>query len=129
MDPREAKKELAMELVTRYAGAEEAERAREKYHAVFEEKNISDLEATLPVLEVSAGSAENATWLPQVMKDAGLVKGTSEASRLIKQGGVKVNDAVVSDAQMRLQAGEHIVKVGKKKFYKVIVKGWKNGSL
>ncbi|MBI5848573.1 MAG: tyrosine--tRNA ligase [Nitrospirae bacterium] len=121
-DPREAKKDLALELVSRYNGQEEAEKARDKYHAIFEEKNLSDLESTFPVLNVSAGSAENATWLPQIMKDAGLVQGTGEAVRLIKQGGVKLNDAVVSDANLRLQVGEHIVKVGKKKFYKIIVK-------
>ena len=122
-DPRDAKKDLAMELVTRYCGQEEAEKARDKYHAIFEEKNFADLEVTFPVLEVSAGSTENATWLPQVMKEAGLVKGTGEAVRLIKQGGVKVNEDVVSDQNMRLQSGEHIVKIGKKKFYKIIVKG------
>ncbi|MDP2157247.1 MAG: tyrosine--tRNA ligase, partial [Nitrospirota bacterium] len=121
-DPRDAKKELAMELVTRYNGQEEAEKARDKYHAIFEEKNLSDIESTFPVLNVSAGSAENATWLPQVMKEAGLVKGTGEAVRLIKQGGVKVNEVVVSDQDMRFQPGEHIVKIGKKKFYKIIVK-------
>jgi tyrosyl-tRNA synthetase len=121
-DPRDAKKELAMELVSRYQGQEEAEKAREKYHAVFEEKNLGDLEATFPLLEVSTGSSENATWLPQVMKEAALVKSTSEAVRLIKQGGVKVDEKVVTDAKVKLPQGEHIVKVGKKKFYKVIVK-------
>ncbi len=121
-DPRDAKKDLAMELVTRYSGQEEAEKARDKYHAVFEEKNFADLESTFPVLNVSAGSSENAAWLPQVMKEAGLAQGTGEAVRLIKQGGVKVNEVAVSDTNLRLQAGEHIVKVGKKKFYKIIVK-------
>ncbi|MBI5633136.1 MAG: tyrosine--tRNA ligase [Nitrospirae bacterium] len=121
-DPRDAKKELAMELVARYCGQEEAGKARDKYHAVFEEKNLSDLESTFPVLSVSAGSSENATWLPQIMKEAGLVQGTGEAVRLIKQGGVKLNGAAVSDMNLRLQSGEYIVKVGKKKFYKIIVK-------
>ncbi len=122
-DPREAKKELARELVTRYHGTEDARQAAEKYHAVFEEKNLGDLEATFPILEVSAGSGEHAAWLPQIMKEAVLVKSTSEAVRLIKQGGVKVNEAVVTDPGVRLQSGEHIVKVGKKKFYKIIVSG------
>jgi tyrosyl-tRNA synthetase len=122
-DPREAKKELARELVTRYHGAEDAGQAGEKYHAVFEEKNLGDLEATFPILKVSAGSGEHAAWLPQIMKEAVLVKSTSEAVRLIKQGGVKVNEAVVTDHGMRLLPGEHIVKVGKKKFYKIIING------
>jgi tyrosyl-tRNA synthetase len=121
-DPRDAKKELAMELVARYCGQQEAEQAREKYHAVFEEKNLADLESTFPVLEVSTSSSENAAWLPQIMKDAGLVKGSGEAVRLIKQGGVKLGDAVVSDSNARLTIGEHIIKVGKKKFFKIIVK-------
>jgi len=121
LDPRDAKKDLATELVTRYHGREAAQEAEEKYRAVFEEKDLSDMASTFPVLEVSAGSAENAAWLPQVMKDAGLVKGTSEASRLIKQGGVKVNDETVSDTNLKLGQGEHIVKVGKKKFYKIVI--------
>jgi tyrosyl-tRNA synthetase len=41
--------------------------------------------------------------------------------RLIKQGGVKINDEAVIDPDTRLQQGEHIIKVGKRKFCKVIV--------
>ncbi len=120
-DPREAMKELARELVLRYHGREEAGRAEEKYHAVFEEKDLSDMAATFPVLEVSAAGDESASWLPRLMKDAGLAKSTSEASRLIKQGGVKINDEAVADPGLKLGTGEHIVKVGKKKFYRIIV--------
>jgi len=121
LDPRDAKKQLARELVTRYHGNEEAEHAGEKYHAVFEEKKLSD-EESLPSVEISKNSSPNATWLPRVMKDTGLAKGSGEAIRLIKQGGVKVNDATVADPDIRLQQGEHIIKVGKRRFYKVIVK-------
>ena len=120
-DPREAKKELARELVQRYHNRREAEQAEEKYHAVFEEKDLSDLTETFPVLEVSAGSDHHASWLPRLMKDAALVTSTSEASRLIKQGGVKVDDRTVTDTDLKLGPGEHIVKVGKKKFYRIIV--------
>jgi tyrosyl-tRNA synthetase len=56
------------------------------------------------------------------MKDTGLAKGSGEAMRLIKQGGVKVNDVTVNDPDAHLQQGEHIIKVGKRRFYKVIVK-------
>jgi tyrosyl-tRNA synthetase len=120
LDPRDAKKQLAMEIVTRYHGPEEAEHAGEKYHAVFEEKKLSD-EDSLPSVEISKDSSPNAAWLPQIMKDTGLAKGSGEAIRLIKQGGVKVNDAIVTDPDIRLQQGEHIIKVGKRRFYKVIV--------
>ncbi|PKL51571.1 MAG: tyrosine--tRNA ligase [Nitrospira bacterium HGW-Nitrospira-1] len=121
IDPRDAKKKLAMEIVVRYHGSEEAENAGNKYHTVFEEKKISD-EDSLPSVEIAHDSAPNATWLPLIMKDTGLAKGSSEAMRLIRQGGVKVNDATVTDPDTRLQHGEHIIKVGKRRFYKVIVK-------
>ena len=55
------------------------------------------------------------------MKDTGLAKGSGEAVRLIKQGGVKVNDAPVTDPDIRLGQGEYIIKVGKRRFYKVII--------
>ena len=76
----------------------------------------------LPSVEIAHDSAPNATWLPQIMKDTGLAKGSGEAIRLIKQGGVKVNDATVTDPDIRLEQGEHIIKVGKRRFYKVIIK-------
>lgn len=121
MDPRDVKKQLALEIVTRYHGAEEAASAAKKYHAVFEEKKIGASE-DLPSLEIAADSAPNASWLPQIMKDTGLAKGSGEAIRLIKQGGVKVNDATVTDHEIRLQQGEYIIKVGKRRFYKVIIR-------
>jgi tyrosyl-tRNA synthetase len=121
LDPRDAKKQLAMEIVTRYHGSAEAENAGGKYHAVFEEKKISD-EASLPSIEIAQGRTPNATWLPQIMKETGLAKGSGEAIRLIKQGGVKLNGTTVTDPDIRLQQGEHIIKVGKRRFYKVIIR-------
>jgi tyrosyl-tRNA synthetase len=121
LDPREAKKQLARELVTRYHGNEEAVHAGETYHTVFEEKKFSG-EESLPSVEISKESSPNAAWLPQIMKDTGLAKGSGEAIRLIKQGGVKVNDAIVTDPDIRLQQGEYVIKVGKRRFYKIIIK-------
>ncbi len=121
LDPRDVKKQLAMEIVTRYHGPEVADKAGEKYHTVFEEKKIGYNEG-LPSVEIARDSAANATWLPQIMKVTGLAKGTGEAIRLIKQGGVKVNDATVSDPETKLSTGEHVIKVGKRRFYKVVIK-------
>jgi tyrosyl-tRNA synthetase len=55
------------------------------------------------------------------MKTTGLSKSTSEAIRLIQQGGVKINESTVTDPNAELREGEHIIKVGKRKFYKVKV--------
>jgi tyrosyl-tRNA synthetase len=121
LDPRDAKKQLALEIVGRYHGTVEADSAAIKYHAVFEEKKIGDAEG-LPSIELAHDSAPNATWLPQIMKETGLAKGSGEAIRLIKQGGVKVNDVTLTDPDIRLQQGEYVIKVGKRRFYKVIIK-------
>jgi tyrosyl-tRNA synthetase len=120
-DPRDAKKELAMELVARYHGQEAAGTARAEYETILEKKNVAAKESTLPSLTVSVAGDEKAAWLPRIMKATGLAGGTSEAMRLIKQGGVKVDDLVASDPNTVLALGDHIIKVGKKRFYKITV--------
>jgi tyrosyl-tRNA synthetase len=121
-DPREAKKTLAMELVTRYQGKDEAEKAKAEYELIIEKKKAAAAEASLPVVTISA-SAKSAIWLPHIMKETGLAKSTGEAIRLIKQGGVKVDDKAVTDPETTLPpGGEYLVKVGKRRFYKVVVR-------
>jgi len=112
--PKKAKQELAAEIVERYWGREEALKATEEFDQIFRQKGLPD---EIPVGKISL---EN-NWLPQIMKDTGLAKSTSEAIRLIRQGGVKVNDNAVTDADARLEKGECILKVGKRRFCKVIV--------
>jgi tyrosyl-tRNA synthetase len=130
--PKEAKENLAMEIVERYWGKEEALKAKEEFERVFKEKGLPDeipekviqasAELTLPALKISATGKANINWLPQIMKDTGLAKSTSEAIRLIKQGGVKLNSNTVTDTNTMLKQGEeYLIQVGKRKFYKVRV--------
>lgn len=115
-DERDDKKKLAMEIITRYHNKKEAEKAKKTYEAIFEKK--INLDITLPTIKVKMES-KAVNWLPQIMKDCKLVKSTSEAIRLIKQGGVKVNDIKITDPNKALSRGEHIIKVGKGRFCKV----------
>ncbi len=112
--PKKAKQDLAAEIVERYWGREEALKAKEEFDQIFRQKGLPD---EIPVGNISL---EN-NWLPQIMKDTGLAKSTSEAIRLIRQGGVKVNDNAVTDADARVEKGEFILKVGKRRFCKIIV--------
>ena len=119
--PKKAKEALAMEIVERYWGREEALRAREEFERVHKGKRLPEDVATselaLPRLDLSATGKTNINWLPQIMKNAGLVKSTSEAVRLIKQGGVSVDGEKVTDTEKTLPVpGEYIIKVGKRKF-------------
>ncbi len=121
-DDIEARKRLALELVTRYHDADSAAKAMERYEAIIEKKNAGAAGSELPALEISASAEGRPNWLPQIMKDTGLAKSTSEAIRLIKQGGVKVNDERITDPDRKLELGkEYVIKVGKRKFYKVMI--------
>jgi tyrosyl-tRNA synthetase len=112
--PKKAKENLAAEIVERYWGRGEAVKARQEFEQIFKQKGLPD---EIPAKNISPADS----WLPQIMKDTGLAKSTSEAIRLIRQGGVKVDEHTVSDQDARLEQGEYILKVGKRRFCKVIV--------
>jgi tyrosyl-tRNA synthetase len=58
-----------------------------------------------------------------MLKNAEMTASTSEAMRLIKQGGVKINSEKVSDIKLEIEKGsEAIYQVGKRKFLKVKIK-------
>jgi tyrosyl-tRNA synthetase len=125
LDDLKAKENLALEIVERYWGKDEALKAKEKFAPLLKKKSLPD---DIPMKEIKI---EDAQWLPEIMKDVGLVKSTSEAMRLIKQGGViDVYDLAsdtpeyikITDPNTKLKVGEHIIKVGKRKFYKIKVK-------
>jgi tyrosyl-tRNA synthetase len=113
--PMEAKKSLASEIVERYHGREAAIKAREEFENIFKDKGLPD---DMPVFKLNEGDTE--IWLPKVMKLSGLVKSTGEAIRLIKQGGVSVNNEKWDDPDKNLPAGEYLLKVGKRRFLKII---------
>ncbi len=122
----EARKNLAMELVTRYHGKEEAERARAEFERIKGRELPTDIPEvairaalTDPMSSVS-GTISPTNWLPYVMKESKLAKSTSEAMRLIKQGGIKVDGAIVTDPNTRLEIGkQYIIQSGKRRFCKV----------
>jgi tyrosyl-tRNA synthetase len=110
-NPKEAKVELAREIVTRFhstAAAEAAERD-------FAQRARGGIPDQIP--EVSLGGAPIA--ITNLLKRAALVPSSSEAIRLIEQGGVRVDGASVADRALRLDAGVYVVQVGKRKFARI----------
>jgi tyrosyl-tRNA synthetase len=125
--PKKAKEQLAMEIVDRYHGKEASLRAQEEFENVFKEKglpdNIVEVKITLPSPEVEGKGETNINWIPQIMKDNGLSKSTSEAMRLMKQGAVSINGEKWDDPDKMLDPGnEYLLKVGKRRFLKIIFK-------
>jgi tyrosyl-tRNA synthetase len=110
-NPKEAKVELAREIVTRFHSAAAADAAERD----FAQRARGGVPDEMP--EVSLAGAPIA--IANLLKQAALVPSSSEAIRLIEQGGVRVDGASVADRALRLDAGVYVVQVGKRKFARV----------
>ena len=80
---------------------------------------------TLPddIKEVSIEIENKSIPLTNMLKTTEMTASTSEAMRLIKQGGVKINSEKVSDVKLEIEKGsEAIYQVGKRKFLKIKIK-------
>jgi len=110
-NPRDIKAEFAKEIVTRFHSAAAAKQAGADFDAMFRD---GEMPQDMPEKTVRE------TAIVKVLKQADLVPSTSEAARLIEQGGVKVNGERVSDRNLALRRGETVViQVGKRKFARV----------
>ncbi|NPA95495.1 MAG: tyrosine--tRNA ligase [Thermodesulfobacteria bacterium] len=116
LHPKEVKAQLATELVARYHGEEAAKRARQKFEAQFSRGEIPD---DVPEYDLSKEDGQK-IFLPKLLKNAGLVKSTSEARRLIKQGAVSLNGEKLSTDEIDRPDPGSILKVGKRRFLKLV---------
>ena len=117
-NPRDVKVRLAQEIVERFHGGAAAEAALADFEARFR-RNEAPADLVEQVIDVPAGGAA----IVQVLKSSGVCPSTSEAHRMIEQGGVRVNGEKVSDKAMRLDAGAtYVLQVGKRKFAKVALR-------
>ena len=114
-NPRDLKFLLAEELIERFHSKAAAVGAREDFIARFQKGAMPD---EMP--EVTLNTTETTMPIAVLLKSAGLVDSTSEANRMIQQGGVKINGNKVEDRNTLIQKGEvAIYQVGKRKFAKV----------
>jgi tyrosyl-tRNA synthetase len=116
INPRDAKADLATELVTIYHGAEAAQRAREEFSKVFSRREAPS-EIPAVYLQVEAGGTVNVV---ELLVSQGLVKTKNEARRLVGQGGVKLNGVVLKRPSIPLAESEGILQVGSRHFRKLV---------
>ncbi len=113
--PKEVKKQLARELTARFHSHDEAAAAEENFEKVFQKKETPD---EIPEIRIKESGP---VWLPQLLVNASLVKSTSDGRRMIKQNAVAVNGEKIKDENATVQpVGEVLIKVGKRRFCKVI---------
>jgi tyrosyl-tRNA synthetase len=118
--PRDAKMRLAREVVSQFHSPEAAAKAEAEFIRVFRER---ELPAEIPEFAVPKEMLENGrVSLPRLLVATGLVPSTSEARRLIAQGGVRVNEERVGDPAARIipEAGM-ILSIGRRKFVRLKV--------
>jgi len=117
-NPRDVKVMLAQELVGRFHGAAAAAAALVDFESRFRQGGIPD-----DIEEVVLESAGAGIGIAQALKAAGLTATTSEALRMIDQGGVRLDGDKVSDRGLVLAAGTTAVaQVGKRKFSRLVVR-------
>jgi tyrosyl-tRNA synthetase len=110
-NPRDFKVLLAQEIVTRFHSQADAERALEE----FNYRAKGGVPEDIPSVTLTGAPLP----IGQLLKQAGLVPSTSEALRNIDQGGVKIDGATISDKGLKVEAGEYVVQVGKRRFARV----------
>lgn len=114
-NPRDVKATFAKEIVARFHGHQAAERAEADFQARFRQGQVPD---EMPEHVLALEREELA--LTQILKTTGLTASTSEAMRMIDQGGVRVDGERVSDRSLALRrGGPFVLQVGKRKFARV----------
>ena len=114
LHPKAVKENLALEIITRYYNKESAETAREEFIKVFSK---DELPSDMPTFEKNAG-----IWIAQLMNECALSTSSSEALRLIKQGGVKINGERLTDTKLNLEDGENVIQAGKRNYARILIK-------
>jgi tyrosyl-tRNA synthetase len=112
-NPKDAKVLLAREITTRFHGAAAAAAAQQD----FERRASGGVPDAIPELTLRGAPLA----IGALLKQAALVPSTSEAMRLIEQGGVRIDGAAVSDKGLQVAAGTWVVQVGKRKFARVVL--------
>lgn len=114
-NPRNYKVSLGQEIVARFHGEQAAISALEAFEARFQRGALPD-----DMEEVQLKVDGNGLAVANVLKMAGLVESTSEAMRMVKQGGVKIDGEKLEDAKAVIAApSQHIYQVGKRKFARI----------
>ena len=111
--------DLAKTIVARYHSRTAAEHEAGEFIRVLRQRELPE-----KIEAVTLTVSESKLWLPRLLVDANLAASTSEARRLITQGGVQLEGEKVTDAKLELAAGKtYLLQVGKRRFKRVTLAG------
>ena len=114
-NPRDIKINLAKEIITRFHNGESADQAETRFINQFQKKNVPE-----EIEEIKIEWKEDLILLPNLLKAAGMTESTSEATRMLKQGAVRIDEKKITDPKHSIVKGSTaIYQVGKRKFKKI----------
>lgn len=117
LHPRDAKLRLARRIVQLYHGKEAAEQAEAEFKNIFQQGNLPN---DIPEIDISPIAEGSKVSLLKLLTFANMAASSSEARRLIQQGGVKVNDEKVDEIEAKIStAAGTVIQAGKRKFIKI----------
>ena len=114
LHPKKIKEELAIEIVERFHGNGEGQKAKEEFEKVFAKKDIPT--------DMAEFIFEAPIWVCQALVDSKLVESTSQARRDIRANAVSINQEKIDNDKLNLETGEYILQKGKKNFAKIVIK-------
>lgn len=113
-NPRQYKVLLAQEIIERFHNPAAAKKALENFEARFQRGAIPD-----EIDEVKIKVSSKGLAIANILKEAGLVKSTSDAMRMVKQGAVKIDGEKISNPKLIVAPGQHVYQIGKRKFARI----------
>ena len=117
INPRDIKLDLAVEIVDRFHGPDEAVNARENFLKQFQKGEVTE---DTPLIEIKPTSLNIISIL---VSESNILTSTSEARRLIKQKAIKINNKVISSNEYTCSSkDEFVLNIGKKKVFKILIK-------
>ncbi|MFT4563028.1 MAG: tyrosyl-tRNA synthetase [Gammaproteobacteria bacterium] len=114
-NPKEAKIELAIEIVARFHGAAAAAAADEGFNRRFAHGELPEV-----IPEASRSVGESGLALANLLQELDLTSSTSEAHRMVKQGAVRIDGEKVTDSRQLITGGQILlIQVGKRRIVRV----------
>lgn len=119
VNPRDLKIELAVDIVSRYHGAEAAQQAKQEFHRVF---SLRQQPSEIPELSVPVPQGSDTIDVATLLVSAKLAGSRNEARRLLRQGGVRLNGVTLTT--LSIPVGDSmgaVLQVGSRRFRKLVL--------
>lgn len=120
--PKDLKSQLGQTIVSDFWGEEDAKKAAQEFERIFKHKEIPE---EIEAIEIKSGKAKRIEdiSLIELLVDRSIFSSRGEAKRMIRQGGVYLDGQRIEDISIKIdlaQKSKLILKIGKRKFYKLI---------